>query len=117
MQNFPIPRLDENLELRNALQKYCRLQKGQIWEDPLGFHRVGYMDASDAEDVARLLDGKKAVLAIHDPPYNLVAFERRSIEEYISWCKRWIETTNNHLAENASLYVWLGADQREGFQP
>jgi site-specific DNA-methyltransferase (adenine-specific) len=117
MQNFPIPRLDEQPELRNALLKHCRLKAGEVWEDPAGKHRVGCINAANADDVTTLMKGEQAVLALHDPPYNLVAFERRSIGEYISWCKRWIETTRESLAQNCSLYVWLGADQREGFQP
>lgn len=56
-------------------------------------------------------------LAIQDPPYNLVAFEERGLQEYISWCERWVNVTLTCLADNASLYVWLGADQRNGFQP
>jgi len=47
----------------------------------------------------------------------LVAFERRSIEEYIAWSRLWIQNTHAVLAKNASLYVWLGADQNDGFQP
>ncbi len=63
------------------------------------------------------MNGHKASLAIHDPPYNLVAFETRSVAEFISWCKGWIGITSSALADDSSLYVWLGADQREGFQP
>lgn len=63
------------------------------------------------------MDGRKASLAIQDPPYNLVAFETRSVEAFIDWCSHWIETTNVSLHENSSLYVWLGADQDKGFQP
>jgi len=54
---------------------------------------------------------------VHDPPYNLVAFPCRSIEEYIDWCRQWVRNTTRLLASDASLYVWLGADQNAGFQP
>lgn len=63
------------------------------------------------------MDGRKASLAIQDPPYNLIAFETRSVEAFIDWCSQWIETTNVSLRRNSSLYVWLGADQDKGFQP
>jgi site-specific DNA-methyltransferase (adenine-specific) len=63
------------------------------------------------------MQADKAVLALHDPPYNLVAFQCRSIREYIEWCRQWILNTDCALAADASLYVWLGADQRDGFQP
>jgi DNA modification methylase len=64
-----------------------------------------------------VMEGCKATVGIHDPPYNLVAFEERSNDEFIRWCKRWIKNTLNWMGQDASLYVWLGADQKEGFQP
>jgi site-specific DNA-methyltransferase (adenine-specific) len=63
------------------------------------------------------MDGKKATLAIHDPPYNLVAFDERPLEQFIEWCKKWIQNTERILSSDSSLYIWLGADQNDGFQP
>ena len=117
MQNHPLPRLDDVPELRTALQKYCRLNRGEVWSDPLGKHRIGCLDESRWEDVEKLVRGDKAQLALHDPPYNLVAFEERSVGEFIDWCNRWVANTDRVLDKNASLYVWMGADQTEGFQP
>jgi DNA modification methylase len=117
MQNHPLPRLDEVPELRAALLKHCRLNRGDVWNDPVGKHRIGCLDASCREDVEKLAQGDKAQLALHDPPYNLVAFEQRSVGEFIDWCNRWVANTDRALDKNASLYVWMGADQTEGFQP
>jgi DNA modification methylase len=117
MQNHPLPRLDDRPELCTILQNYCRLHQGEVWHDPSGKHRVGCLDASSKEDVGRLVGSDTAQLALHDPPYNLVAFEKRSVGEFISWCKRWVANTNHALGSDASLYVWMGADQNEGFQP
>jgi len=80
-------------------------------------HRVGCLDASRSEDAQKLVQGHAAQLALHDPPYNLVAFEKRSLGEFVDWCRRWVANTGRVLAKDASLYVWIGADQREGFQP
>jgi DNA modification methylase len=63
------------------------------------------------------MEGRLASLAVHDPPYNLIAFEGRTLGEYTRWCRKWIETTRTSLQLDASLYVWLGADQSDGFQP
>ncbi len=117
MRNSPLPRLDEGADTRAALLPYCRLSRGQVWSDPISGHKVGCLDAANADEVARLMDGNKAVLAIHDPPYNLVAFEERSNDEFIEWCKLWATDTLDSLAPDASFYVWLGADQKNGFQP
>jgi site-specific DNA-methyltransferase (adenine-specific) len=117
MINLPIPRLDKNPEVRNCLLKYSRLKEGEIWYDPLGKHRIGCLDAASQTDIEKLMDGKKGVLAIQDPPYNLVAFVERDLQDFIQWCKKWIATTDYALTTNSSLYVWLGADQKSGFQP
>ncbi len=63
------------------------------------------------------MGGETANLAIHDPPYNLVAFQERELGEYIQWCRRWANNTIAILRPDSSFYVWLGADQRNGFQP
>jgi site-specific DNA-methyltransferase (adenine-specific) len=117
MKNNPLPRLDTTEELRKQLLPFCRLQFGEIWEDPEGKHRVGCLDATNSDSVAELVRTTSPRLAIHDPPYNLVAFQRRSIEEYVEWCRRWVHLTHQILANDAALYIWLGADQNDGFQP
>ncbi len=96
----------------------CRLRPGEIWEDANGLHRVGCGDCTDDVFVRRLMKGQSNPnLAIQDPPYNLVVFERRTVDEYIDWSSRWLDTTEHSLAEDASLYVWLGADQNNHYQP
>ncbi len=117
MKSLPLPRLDQHPELRERLLKYCRLKPGESWLDPLGRHKVGCLDAASPAETHRFMAGQKATLAIHDPPYNLVAFEQRQLEAYIEWCRRWIEQTEAILADDSSLYIWLGADQNNGFQP
>ena len=117
MHNNPLPRLDEHPEIRTQLLGFCRLKPGDIWVDPVFGHKVACMDASDARSIAALMGDDRAELAIHDPPYNLVAFETRSLDEYIAWSRRWVNTTINATSPNSSLYFWLGADQRDHFQP
>ena len=88
MHNNPLPRLDSSPEVRERLLPYCRLRPGEIWTDGVLGHRVGCLDAADGGAVSSLMNGKCAQLAVHDPPYNLAAFERRSITSYIEWCRR-----------------------------
>lgn len=117
VKNLPLPRLDKNPELRNHLLQYCRLRRGDIWIDPAGRHRIGCLDAASLADSERLMGGDKAALAIHDPPYNLVAFEQKKLDAFISWCKQWIDNSDISSGADSSLYVWLGTDQTAGFQP
>lgn len=117
MKNNPLPRLDENKEVRKELLPYCRLKPGDIWSDPEGRHRVGCLDAANEEHVKRLHEGVPAKLAIHDPPYNLIAFEERQLHEFIDWCETWIRNSVAQMSDDSSLYIWLGADQKNSFQP
>ncbi|MBI9070117.1 MAG: site-specific DNA-methyltransferase [Melioribacteraceae bacterium] len=117
MINFGLPRLDKDQKLREMFSKYCRLKKGDIWVDEEKKHKIGCLDILDKDALIKTLDGEKPTLAIHDPPYNLVAFKTRKVEEFIGWCKEWIDFTNEILTDDASLYIWLGADQKKHFEP
>ena len=117
MRNNPLPRLDASAETRRKLLPHCRLQAGEVWTDRVHGHRVGCLDATDRQAIANIMDGERAQLAIHDPPYNTAALERRNIAEFIVWCREWMFHTHEVLVDDASLYVWMGADQNNGFQP
>lgn len=117
MKNNPLPRLDHSSQTKAHLVPHCRLRPGDIWEDEFNGHRVGCLDATDLKGIRQLMDGKKAALAIHDPPYNVAAFEVQQISDFVEWCRQWVSLTYDILTEDASLYVWIGADQRNGFQP
>ena len=117
MKNNPLPRLDDESEIRKKLLPQCRLSPGEVWEDPVSNHRVACVDVTDPVGVAALMQTDSATLAIHDPPYNLVAFERRTVEEFIRWCEFWVAASNEYLAPDSAFYVWLGADQNNHFQP
>ena len=117
MKNNPLPRLDASPEVREQLLPYCRLQPGDVWKDDVRGHRVGCLDATDSGAIHDLMGGERAQLAIHDPPYNLAAFELRSVAEFIDRCEKWVRITDAVLASNSSCYIWLGADQKDGFQP
>ena len=90
MKNNPLPRLDSTPEIREKLLPFCRLRPGQVWIDPLGKHRVACADAINSGAIKELCNGEKASLAVHDPPYNLVAFEERELSAFIEWCRGWI---------------------------
>jgi len=115
MKNNPLPRLDTSPEIREQILPLCRLKAGEIWTD--GKHKLGCLDATDRHAVQRLLEGRSAKLAVHDPPYNLVAFQETGVTEFIKWCESWVTETIAALQHDGSLYVWLGADQNNGFQP
>ncbi len=93
---------------------------GMIWQDTVNGHRVACLDASKKSDVDKLMQGEKAALAIHDPPYNVSIndeFGSVPVDEYLRWSGMWVDNTLDVLADNSSLYIWLGADIRNNLQP
>ena len=119
MKNNPLARIDlDDGVVRRQLEAYCRLRPGDVWRDPEGRHVVACGDAADSVFLKKLFaDAPRPVLAVFDPPYNLVMFERQTVEEYIDWCRGWTAACFEILDDDASLYVWLGADQKDHFQP
>ncbi len=117
MLHHPLPRLDQNEEIRQRLLPYCRLKPGEVWPDQHNKHRIGCLDAAILTDVKKLCGKRRAVLAIHDLPYNFIAFKQRNVDEFIAWCKQVVNHTEAVQAADSSLYLWIGADQRAGFAP
>lgn len=59
---------DDDFDLTAALEKASFVERGDIWT--IGRHRLMCGDATSAEVVASLMDGKRANLVVTDPPYN-----------------------------------------------
>jgi len=91
----PPPRLDE----AKALQKKWATAPGQLWE--IGAHRLMCGDSTDAADMARLMNGKRAALFATDPPY-LVDYDGNSRPE--GRCKDW-----------SSIYHEVEIEDSDGF--
>ena len=117
MINFPLPRIDLDEKLRKLLLPYSRFKNGDTWEDNVSGHKIACADCTDSGALNTLRGRKKAALAVHDPPYNFVAFHETDIKEFVEWSRIWIKNTYDFLSEDASLYIWLGADQNNHFQP
>ena len=66
---------DDDFDLSAALEKASFVEPGDIWT--VGKHRLLCGDATKAEDVQKLMDGKRANLIVTDPPYG-VSFKSAS---------------------------------------
>ena len=124
MATEPLPRLDADTEIRKELLTYCRLRPGDVWEDPVEGHRVGVLDATYPDAASKILGDKKAKVAVNDPPYNVGVgnkttqnLNKLNLAEYMAFSRRWVENTIEILEDNAHFYAWLGADQKDSFQP
>lgn len=119
-----LPRLDIHPELRERLLPLCRLQVGEFWQDHVRGHRVGVLDATRRADVVKILDGEKTLLVVNDPPYNVrvgnantINLAKIDLSEYLNFSQKWVQNALEIMEENAHLYVWIGADYTDNFQP
>ena len=63
---------EDGFDLTAALEKASFVERGDVWF--VGKHKLMCGDATSSEDVAKLMEDKKANLILTDPPYN-VAFK------------------------------------------
>ncbi|MBU1626422.1 site-specific DNA-methyltransferase, partial [bacterium] len=119
-----ITRIDFDSEMREIILPFCRLKYGEIWEDPERGHRVGVLDAANGDDVKKIMSREKANLIINDPPYNVVvgntntdALFKMELLDYIKFSRMWVNNALKILKDDVHLYIWLGADYKDDFQP
>jgi len=119
-----LERLDLQGQLREKVLPYCRLHYGDVWEDPVRGHSVAVLDATKIEDIRKLLGRGKAKLIINDPPYNVVVgnanttnLSKTSVGAYINFSRQWVTNSLAIMDEDCHLYVWIGADYKDNFQP
>ena len=59
---------EDDFDIDQALEEKPFVEPGDVWL--IGRHRLMCGDSTKAEDVAILMDGKKANMCVTDPPYN-----------------------------------------------
>lgn len=117
MINNPLPKIEIGSALYEKLLPFCRLSKGEIWVDPLGKHKIACIDSTDTGAIQNLFGKEGAKLAIQDPPYNFITLQKKNINDYLEWSMEWLNSCIQILDVDSSLYVWLGADQKNNFSP
>lgn len=104
---------DDDYDLSVALEKAAFVERGDLWT--VGRHRLMCGDATSAEDVAALMDGRKANLILTDPPYG-VSFKSSSgltiqndsmkDEEFYHFLLASFKNMADHLEKGGAAYVF-----------
>ncbi len=104
---------DDDFDLSAALEKAAFVERGDVWT--VGRHRLMCGDATSAEDVAALMDGKKANLIVTDPPYNVafrsgsgLSIQNDSMEngEFYTFLYNSFQNMAEHLEKGGAAYVF-----------
>jgi site-specific DNA-methyltransferase (adenine-specific) len=119
-----LKRLDLQGDLKQKISPLCRLKYGEIWEDSVYGHKVGVLDATKSKDVKKIIGDKKIGLIINDPPYNVMVGNantcnlfKLNLKEYLDFSEKWGRNAVDIMGKDAHLYIWIGADYKDGLQP
>lgn len=104
---------DDDFDLSAALEKASFVERGDLWI--VGRHRLVCGDATQAEDVERLMDGKKANLIVTDLPYGVsfkssdgltIQNDSMKDEEFYIFLLTAFQCMAEHLENGGSAYVF-----------
>ena len=114
---------DDDFDLTAALEQAAFVLPGDVWT--LGRHRLICGDATDADTVKKLMDGRKANLVLTDPPYN-VGFESASglkikndsmkAEPFYNFLLAAFKNIAENLESGGSAYIFHADTEGENFR-
>ena len=104
--------LTDDDEIPEVEEPICKL--GELWK--LGNHRLLCGDATQPEDVERLMDGQKADMVFTDPPYNVsyegytkekltIKSDAMSDEDYVQFLLGTFKCIRVAIKDGAGLYI------------
>lgn len=114
VQEQEIPELSEDVSI---------IQLGDIIE--LGQHRLMCGDSTNADDVAKLMNGEVADLLITDPPYNVdyeggtglkIKNDNMADDKFQEFLFEAFQNANNSIRDGAVFYIWHADSNGYGFR-
>ena len=118
---------DEDNVDDDDFEKAAFVKRGDVWQ--VGRHRLMCGDATSEDDVATLMDGKKANLIVSDPPYGVsfqssdgLTIQNDSIkgEEFYNFLLQAFKNMAAHLEKGGAAYIFHadteGLNFRRAFQ-
>jgi ParB-like chromosome segregation protein Spo0J len=110
---------DDDFDVDKAAEKPSFVEPGDLWL--LGRHRLLCGDATKADDITRLMDGKKANLCVTDPPYNCdysggtgmkIMNDRMKSEEFYKFLFDAFKNIYDNLADGGAFYCFHSDAER-----
>jgi DNA modification methylase len=104
---------DDDYDVNQALVEAAFVKPGDVWL--LGRHRLMCGDATNPDDVEKLMDGKKANLILTDPPYNVdfesasglkIQNDKQDNDTFYNFLAASFKNMAEHTAPGGSIYVF-----------
>lgn len=104
---------DDDYDLTKALEEASFVERGDVWF--VGRHRLMCGDATNEEDVNKLMDNKRANLVLTDPPYGVsfcssagLKIQNDSLknEEFYEFLLKAFKNMVTHCESGASAYCF-----------
>lgn len=104
---------DDDYDVNKALEESTFVKQGDLWQ--IGKHRMICGDATNSEDLNKLMGDKKANLIVTDPPYNVnfesasglkIKNDKQTSEKFYDFLLSAFKNISEHLAEGGSAYIF-----------
>lgn len=112
-QQEPDEAEEDDFDLEEEIPEVAITQPGDIWI--LGRHRLLCGDATKKEDVAKLMNDRRADMVLTDPPYNVnyeggtgkkIQNDNMGDSAFFEFLKASFFNMANHLKAGGSYYIW-----------
>lgn len=113
---------EDDFDVEAALEEETFVKLGDVWQ--LGKHRLMCGDATKADDVAILMNGKKANLVVTDPPYNCsyeggtgmtIMNDNMESGKFYEFLLAAIKNAYNSLADGGAIYIFHSDAEKVNF--
>jgi DNA modification methylase len=115
---------EDDFDVDKAAEEPPFVQPGDVWL--LGRHRFLCGDATKPEDIALLMDGKRANLCVTDPPYNCayvgkdssamtIMNDKMKPEEFYAFLLSAFQNIYGHTVDGGALYVFHSDAEKVNF--
>jgi len=113
---------DDDFDVDKAAEKPSFVESGDLWL--LGRHNLLCGDATKSDDVAHLMQGKKANLCVTDPPYNCdysggtgmkIMNDKMQSEEFYNFLLKAFKNVYDNLTDGGAFYCFHSDAEKVNF--